>query len=362
MTRTARGAVALLALAAVCAPDAAAQTAAAPKFLSFAFINDDHGWAGGGDGIDVTHDGGKSWHSQFRGHRIDQIVIVKRRSVYALADGAVLHTANDGATWEFVGQPEPALKRIAFTSDRSGLGVAVDGSLDVTSDGGKTWRKSAFAKPVDALCFSDNRTGYVGGAVSAPALGAFDGVAKTEDGGRTWADAARPPTAGLVGIAGNTLKCTRGSVYDLVDLGPHAGGGAYLLARSTDGGKNWTPVVTGGQVTPLPHVPRGPGTEATSMGAYSPRAVYVAGFCGACGPAGTSSFGSTTDAGKTWQNSPLDALGFTSAPVFTSPRHGWIGARIVEKDQPPTDEVLVTDDAGRTWNAVFSTRLARAGL
>jgi photosystem II stability/assembly factor-like uncharacterized protein len=335
-------------------PAAAQPTPPSPKFLAFAFTNNDHGWAGGGDGIDVTEDGGRSWYPQFRGRRVDQLIVVKKKSVYALADGVVLHTGNDGVTWQTVGEPEPALKRIAFSSDRDGAGVGVDGLLYASADGGKTWRRARFDKPVDAVCFSDKRAGYVGGAVSAPALGAFDGIAATKDGGRTWADATRPPTDGLVGIAGHALHCTRGSVYDLLDFGPHAGGGAYLLARSTDGGRSWKPVVTGGQIAPIAHISQGPGTEATSMSAYSPQAAYVAGFCGACGPAGQSSFGSTLDGGKTWQNSMLDALGFTSAPVFTSPNHGWIGARVIAKDRPPLDEVLVTDDAGHTWNAIYT--------
>ena len=286
---------------------------------------------------------------------------MRHRSVYALADGAVLHTSDDGLSWATIAQPQPALKRIAFTSDRDGLGVGVDSLLYATSDGAKTWQRAKFDKPIDDVCFSDKRTGFVGGAVSAPTLGAFDGVATTKDGGRIWSDAARPPTDGLVGIAGHSLYCTRGSVYDLVNLGPNAGGAAYVLARSTDGGHSWKPVVTGGQVPSLAHVPQGPGTEATSMSAYSPRAAYVAGFCGACGTAGQSSFGATTDSGKTWQNVTLDAIGFTSAPVFTSPQHGWIGARVLTKNEPvAADEVLVTDDAGRNWTTIFAARASSA--
>ena len=354
MIRAALAAIGVFTLAQTSLLPAAAQTANGPKFLAFAFSNNDHGWAGGGDGSDVTEDGGRSWYPQYRGRRVDQIVIVRRHSVYALADGQVLHTGTDGVSWETIAQPEPALKRLAFTSDRRAFAVGVDGALYTSSDGAKTWHPSSFGKPIDALCFSDKQRGFVAGAVSAPALGAYDGVATTKDGGGTWTDAARPPTGALVGIAGHTLHCTRGSVYDLVDLGPQAGGAAYVLARSTDGGKTWKPLVAGGQVAPLASVARGPGTEATSMSAYSPRAAYVAGFCGACGPAGQSAFGSTIDGGRTWKNALVGALGFTSAPVFTSPQHGWIGARVVNKDRPPLDEVLVTDDAGQTWSPIFT--------
>jgi hypothetical protein len=66
-------------------------------------------------------------------------------------------------------------------------------------------------------------------------------------------------------------------------------------------------------------------------------------------------FGATTNGGKTWQNVTLDAVGFTSAPVFTSPRHGWIGARVLTPSAPAADEVLVTDDAGRSWTVVSRT-------
>lgn len=333
---------------------ALARTATGPKFVAFAFTNNDHGWASGSDGIDVTQDGGRSWQPQYRGRRVNELVIVRRHSVYALADGAVLHTANDGTTWEQIGRPQPALAHIAFTSERDGFAIGVDRLLYATADGAKSWHRAAFGHPVSALCFSDRRTGFAGGAVSAPALGAFDGIASTHDGGRTWGESTRPPTDGLVGIAGHTLRCARGTVYDLVDLGPHAGGGAYILARSMDGGRSWKPIVTGGQVAPLRNVPRGPGTEATSMSVYSSSAAYIAGFCGACGASGQSSFGATTDGGRSWHNVTLDAVGFTSAPLFTSARHGWVGARVLAHGVSSSDEVLKTEDAGRSWTVVYT--------
>jgi hypothetical protein len=342
-------------LAAALSRAAFAQSPAGPKFLTFAFTTDSHGWAGGAAGIAVTDDGGHSWTPQFRGRRIDQLVIVRRRSVYALASGAVLHTA-DGAHWDLISIPRPALKRIAFSSDRDGLGIALRGRLFATSDGGRSWHHATFDKPVTSVCFSDRRTGYVGGAVAAPALGAFDGIAKTVDGANSWSVATRPPSAGLVGIAGHSLHCTGDSVFDLVDLGAHAGGGAYLLARSIDGAKTWSPIVVGGQAPRLRGIPVGPGTEATSMSAYNASSAYVAGFCGACGPTGLSSFGATTNAGSTWHNTQLGAIGFTSAPVFTSPIHGFIGARVVRPGSPPQDEVLATNDAGLSWANIYTAK------
>ncbi len=327
----------------------------APQYLAFAFTSEQHGWAAGGAGIAVTNDGGHTWTPQYHGGRVDRLVFVHRRSVFALGGGMVLHTADDGNHWQAVGNGRPALRDIAFTSDRTGYGVGADGLLYQTADGAQSWQRGAFAKPVDAVCFSDKRNGYIGGATTAPALGAFDGIAATTDGGRNWSVTARPPTAGLVGIAGHALHCTRGSVYDLIDLGAHAGGGAYILARSTDGAHSWTPLATGGQVRRLRNVPQGPGSEATSMSGYSPTAAYVAGFCGACGEAGRSSFGGTVDAGLTWYNTTLDKIGFTSEPVFTTPTHGWIGARELRKDAPPSgDEVLETRDGGHKWAPIAS--------
>jgi photosystem II stability/assembly factor-like uncharacterized protein len=331
-----------------------AQTPTAPRFLTFAFANERHGWAGGAAGIAVTNDGGHTWQSQYSGGRVDELAFVHRKSLFALVDGNVLHTGDDGDHWETPGQAQPALKQFAFATDRNGFGVGVDGRLYATSDGARTWRRAAFDKPVNAVCFSDRRAGYVGGATTAPALGGFDGIAATRDGGRTWAQATRPPTDGLVGIFGHTLHCTRGSVYDVIDLGARAGGGAYVLARSTNGARNWTPLATGGQVPRIFNVPLGPGSEATSMSAYSPQAAYIAGFCAACGTIGQSSFGGTIDSGSTWHNTTLNAIGFTSAPVFTTPEHGWIGARVLAKSGPPTsDEVLETRDAGQTWKAIY---------
>jgi len=76
-------------------------------------------------------------------------------------------------------------------------------------------------------------------------------------------------------------------------------------------------------------------------------------FCGACGPAGQSAFWATD--GRLTHETRLDNIGFTSAPVFTSPDHGWIGARVLTNDRPdPTDEVLITNDAGHTWTPIFT--------
>jgi photosystem II stability/assembly factor-like uncharacterized protein len=348
-----KGAVVAFAAMGLMSNAALAQDSSGAKFLAFAFADDRHGWVAGSGGIDVTQDGGRSWKPQFRGRRVDELVIVRRRSLFALADGAVLHTTDDGATWQIAAQPRPALVHIAFASERAGFAIGTDRLLYVTADGAKTWRRASFNRPLSAVCFSDRQTGFVSGAVTAPAPGAFDGIAATRDGGRTWAQTTRPPTDGQTGIAGHTLHCTRSSVYDLVDLGGHAGGGAYVLARSTDAGRSWKPIATGGQAPSLPHVAKGPGSEATSMTAYSRRAASIAGFCGPCGAGGQSSFGATTNAGRSWKNVTLGALVVTSAPVFTSGRHGWIGVRTLIDGRAVGDEILMTDNAGQTWTIIF---------
>jgi hypothetical protein len=92
------------------------------------------------------------------------------------------------------------------------------------------------------------------------------------------------------------------------------------------------------------------------MSAFDAQAAYVAGFCGACGATGKSAFGGTTDGGATWHNTKLGAVGFTSEPVFTSPAHGFIGARVIKPGAAPQDEVLATDDAGLSWVTIFTAR------
>jgi photosystem II stability/assembly factor-like uncharacterized protein len=225
-----------LALTCIASATTLAQPVTGPKFLAFAFTTNDHGWAAGSDGIDVTQDGGRSWQPQYRGRRVDELVIVRRRCVYALADGVVLHTTDDGVTWEVSAQPQPALAHIAFTSERDGFAIGVDGLLYATADGAKTWHRGSFDRPLSALCFSDPRTGFVGGALSAPALGAFDGIASTHDGGRTWAQTTRPPTDGLIGIAGHTLHCTRGSVTCMRFVLPVLPNAKEAVARKREAG------------------------------------------------------------------------------------------------------------------------------
>jgi len=189
--------------------------------------------------------------------RVDEHPIVhydlaypSRDHVYVIADslewvetqwkpvrGMIFSSSDRGATWDTTRMPDGVtLSRVAMVDVSEGIASAAVNSpvFYRTSDGWKTWTTIEF--PAGRTSAFDLR---------APANGTYvvDGVSLTTDAGATWQESTTPPSKGVArfdfidalrgwGIGGlpNSISEADHRVFD-------------RISRTTDGGRNWTPLV-----------------------------------------------------------------------------------------------------------------------
>jgi photosystem II stability/assembly factor-like uncharacterized protein len=189
--------------------------------------------------------------------------------------GHVLWSDDRGATWRQASVPASAdLTGVRFASPERGWAVG-HGVVLATEDGGRSWVKQldgrALAEPAPSLLdvwFADERSGF--------AIGAFDLLLHTDDGGATWtrwcdrtdnprglhlyAVGAAAGAVWIVGEQGLVLRLDRGAGRFRAVAAPYAGSffgvigtGSSVIAygmrgrafRSRDRGASWEPIDTG---------------------------------------------------------------------------------------------------------------------
>jgi photosystem II stability/assembly factor-like uncharacterized protein len=208
----------------------------------------------------------KQWTKQFdtdrQGVFLDAIAFWDAQHGIALSDPVggrlfILVTDDAGKTWKQVATEKtpPVLQGEAFFA-ASGTCLVVQGTSNVwigtggaararvfrSTDRGRTW--SVADTPVHAgnassgifsVAFSDARNGVVVGGDYTQPKQAFDNVAVTNDGGRTWRLSKGPmPQGYMSGVA--VVPGTSGRNLVAVGLGG--------TASSRDGGDSWTMVDT----------------------------------------------------------------------------------------------------------------------
>lgn len=149
---------------------------------------------------------------------------------------------------------------------------------------------------------------------------------------------------------GQTLSCPApGTLWDLVSFGGYAGGVAYALYRSADGGAHWRAVAQ--NMSPGNQgAARGPGTAPGALAAPSSQVAYLAGTCYACGARGTTSVGETLDGGKSWRNLGVPGLPATSTALsFPAAREGWLVATWQTSPSQQQSALFQTTDGGLIW-------------
>jgi len=208
------------------------------------FLNENIGWSAGDNMILHTDNGGQNWRIQFDtpGFHIRDIHFINSQIGWAVGNnvsnfygvGFVLRTKNSGQTWERVEAfTSWDLGAVFFIDENNGWVCGNSGTMFATNDGGQTWNKQNIPIPgflrtiqfvdrihgwcadsdylnfyrtdngglfwekipwenfnnslwgVSSFFFLNKDIGWAGGFFNG-------GIAKTEDGGRTWELQSRP--------------------------------------------------------------------------------------------------------------------------------------------------------------------------
>jgi photosystem II stability/assembly factor-like uncharacterized protein len=295
-------------------------------------VNDSVVWVSGHRGTYArTTDGGRTWIAavvpgqdslQFR-----DVHAVSAETAFLLAAGngdrsRIYRTDDGGRTWrlQFLNRDSAAFfDCFDFWDARRGVAVsdAVNGRMVVltTTDGGERWEPVPAAGLPPALpgegAFAASGTCLLTGSAGRAWIGtgAETGarVHRTGDWGRTWTAVATPVVSGpATGIAALVFLDDRRGLA----LGGPVGDNAARttnVARTTDGGRTWSPA-----------------TPPTFTGAVY-GAAAVPGMSGGVIAVGPGGIDWSRDEGSTWSSllpGPFWAVG------FASPRAGWaVGPR-----------------------------------
>lgn len=259
-----------------------------------------------------------------------------RCELWAVGGSVMMHSRDDGATWDIT-YPSPWWwTDVYFYNNTSGYAVGITGSTYRTSDGGSSWQYDQVSNyDLQSVHFVSASTGWaVGGDI----------IAKTTDGGNTWTINYPAPwfmnsvfftdsqDGWAVGTTGAILRTIDGgltwtsshpTVYDLKEVffvdrttGWVVGDG--IILRTTDAGAHWS-------------------ADYTSP--WSLHSVYfVDGQKGwAVGTEGVIL--KTVDGGVTWTSSFCSPYTLKSV-CFRDALHGWaVGG----------NAVVQTDDGGISW-------------
>lgn len=218
---------------------------------------------------------------------LNALVIAGSRMVVAGQRGHILHS-EDGKTWVQAAVPMSAdLTALSFPTAQQGWAVGHEGAVLHSADGGLTWERQLDGRQIGTLLAKDGQAPDAGADKSLLgvwfedekkgfAIGAFNLILHTEDGGRSWrswADHVDNPkgmhmyamhpaggTVYIVGEQGLVLKLDaqkqrfssvalpyQGTIFGVVGTPKTTlvfglRGNAY---RSTDGGTSWSKVDTG---------------------------------------------------------------------------------------------------------------------
>ena len=280
------------------------------EFRDLEMFDDSAGLAVGDNGYFLrTTDGGHHWETGrlqvtgvvvFRNEHLRAVSVVDANfAVAAGFDGVVYKTFDRGNTWESIGYPnlpgEYFISDVKFvsrnvgyvTGNRPGIGQG----LFRTSDGGATWTP-IFPNGGYSIDFTDVNRGWT---VFTGRLGY-----RTTNAGTTWEQMILPDQ----GFTPTILKT------DFVNgnEGWAVGWDGYA-AHTTDGGRNWQLQ----NIASIQHVIIG-------LHALSPTEAFAV---GASSSGGAGSFYHTTNAGLTWNYSPLPSQYSLSSIFATLSRKVW---------------------------------------
>jgi len=271
----------------------------------------------------------------------------ERRGWAAGGKGALLSTADGGATWELRKRPtEDALRDVFFQDAQTGWLVCErsifqpmekDESVSYllkTSDGGETWARVEVTRGADVdlklagLRFADREHGWVYGEMGA--------LFVTGDGGKSWVRQRVPTKHLLLGAA--FLDAQTGWLS----------GGGYTVLKTSDGGATWRagtvflPAEGARPPQESAHVETEQSeSETRQVGGRKLNAVWFGSRERGWAVGGEGVIIATADGGRTWRPQASGVGDDLNDVKFFDESEGWAVGR--------GGAMLHTRDGGRTW-------------
>ena len=180
------------------------------------------------DGVLESLDGGRSWRAL--GARADAMSLEVSGESIVIAGHEVFQASNDGGlSWAPIASNLPSLDIHAFARSRldpaTMWAYLAGGGIWQTTDGGRTF---TLVYDGDAVALS---AAVVGGRDVLLGIEPFTGLARSDDGGRTWRQLGAPPGTPVASMAATP----DGRVVVI--------GSGQGLHRSDDGGTTWQALI-----------------------------------------------------------------------------------------------------------------------
>lgn len=197
---------------------------------SIAFIDSENGIAVGNKGIMLKTDmGGCAWEPVNFGisyNLTDIIYLTSEKIIVSTGLGKVFLSEDAGVTWTMhTVLSEFYILEMFFVDENTGWAIGFDGSGCVckTTDGGHTWIEQAISNESDLndIVFTNHEKGFI--ATN------YGKLFSTEDGGNTWDE---------ISVGADTIHWQSIACYNSDTI--IACGYNFQVARSVDGGQNWT--------------------------------------------------------------------------------------------------------------------------
>jgi len=293
--------------------------------VSFADAN--HGWAVGDYGLIMqTSDGGDTWTSQYVTGQpsVFGVFAADANSVSAVGANGLIALTQDGAYWQVMSSGNyDGLIAAQFIDSSSGWAVGQYGAILKTTDGGLSWskRESYTTDEIMDLSFATSNTGWVvGGSNSADTPRYL--ILKSINGGTDWATQKVGTGHTLYGVsfADASTGCAVGGKAD------DPVGTSVIMRTSTAGATWWTVLSSAGQ--PFYGVQMVDQTTAYAVG-------------------GLGKLAKSIDGGENWSVTTINSDYWLSSVHFINPSTGWaVGYDYARR----RGIILKTTNGGLNWD------------
>ncbi len=285
------------------------------------FVDSQNGWAVGGSNSGVvmkTRDGGVTWmnHSNGLSAPLADAFFIDTLTGWVVGyAGFIAKTTDGGSSWhrQFFDRPVFQLLAVYFANDSVGWCAGDDGNGYVgrTTNGGTTWTSTQVDRYIQLydMMFFDEDIGA--------ALGTGNRVYRSTNKGVSWSFYQTATT-------GNLYQMRASSESNGWAVGDYG-----FIVRTSNAGLSW------------PRVGHGTQRNLKSLKFTDSATGWAVGANGA--------IVHTTDGGEYWTEQVLDSLVFLRSVEFCNPRIGWAAGLL---SRPRHSGILYkTTDGGRRWDS-----------